>query len=480
MSIFSSYLYKLFGLQKDIHGSAKFLSGFEKWKLLNSMNRGLVIDGKRKLSLERSFRHLLLVAPTGSGKTTSYIIPNVLNLENASAVVTDPSGEIFNKTSGYLHSKGFNVKAINVRDLKNTFRFNPLQRANTHTEIKKVSDVLVNSAFPGSRGDQQFWNDGAKNIINILIRCLKRESSKFQNLHNLRFLLNSFGFDGSPLNDFIVRNTEGDRQTFEEFKGFISNDEKVIQGALATAKTALDKFSDPELCFLSAEETLNFESLRKEKTALFLIVPEHEIKYYGFYISLLYTQIFAYCMDSSSDVENMLPVFFLLDEFGNTGAIPNFSNLITTLRKRKCSCSIVLQDMEQLVNTYGKSEASTIINGGCSSRIFFPGLSLQTCEELERTLGRSTIRYIESGTHKLGEETDTARDMTTGRSLLTADEIRTMDDDKGLFIHGNKRPVMLKIRPYYKSRRLLRKSKMKPLERHLFKNPVTAIEYLTL
>jgi type IV secretory pathway TraG/TraD family ATPase VirD4 len=136
--------------------------------------------------------------------------------------------------------------------------------------------------------------------------------------------------------------------------------------------------------------------------------------------------------------------------------------------------------MEQLVHTYGKSEASTIVNGGCSSRIFFPGLSLQTCEELERTLGRSTIRYMESGTHKLGEETDTARDMTAGRSLLMADEIRTMEDDQGLFIHGNKRPVMLKIKPYYKRRGLLRKSKMKPLERRYLKNSEESIQYLHL
>jgi type IV secretory pathway TraG/TraD family ATPase VirD4 len=480
MSIFSFHLYKIFGLYKDIHGSASFLSGFEKWRFLNRRKDGLVIDGKKRISLERSFRHLLLIAPTGSGKTTSYIIPNILNLKDTSAVVTDPSGEIYQKTAGYMRTQGFHIKVINVRDLEHSLKFNPLHRANTHTEIKKVSDVLVNSAFSDSRGDQQFWNDGAKNIINILIRCLKQESIEYQNLHNLRHLLNSFGCDGTPLNSFIARNTENDQATFNEFKGFISNDDKVIQGAVATAKIALDKFSDPEMCSLTAKETLNFESLRKEKTVLYLIIPEHEIKYYGFFLSLLYSQLFSFSMESEKEGERYLPIFFLLDEFGNTGAIPNFSSLITTLRKRNCSCSIVLQDIEQLTHTYGRADASTIVNGGCSSRIYFPGLSLQSCEELERILGRSTVRYIESGTHKIGEETDTARDATIGRSLLTSDEIRTMNDDEALFIHSNLRPVMLRITPYYRSRALLRKTKIKPLELHFHSQKMNQNEYLNL
>lgn len=471
-------LYRFFGLYKDIYGSARFLKGIGRYLLLNSRNKSLVIDGKRKISKEMSYRHLVMIAPTGTGKTTSYIIPNVLNLQ-ASAVITDPSGEIYNKTAGYLQTQGFNIKTINVRDIGNSFYFNPLHRASTFTEIKKVSEVLINSAFPGSRGDQSFWNDSAKNILNVLIRCLKNEKTEHQNLHNLRYLLNTFGSDGSPLNDFVARNTIDDQLTRDEFKGIISNDEKVIQGAVATAKTSLDKFSDPELCELTAKETLNFETLRTEKTVLYLIIPEHEIQYYGFFLSLLYSQIFSMCMDLPKDDKPYLPIYFLLDEFGNMGKLPSFSNIITTLRKRKCSCSLVLQDIEQINNIYGKSEASTIVNGGCSSKIFFPGLSLQTCEELERTLGKATIRYMESGTHKIGEETDTARDMTVGRSLLTADEIRTMNDNQAVFITGNKRPVMLKMKPYYRNRTLIARTRLKTKERTLEEIELK-LDYLSL
>lgn len=99
----------------------------------------------------------------------------------------------------------------------------------------------------------------------------------------------------------------------------------------------------------------------------------------------------------------------------------------------------MLQDIEQLNNIYGKSEASTIINGGCGSKIFLPGLSLNTCEEVERILGKKTVFYSEGGNHAIGSDADKVRDLRTGRSLLTSDEIRTMKDNKAIFIHGNKK-----------------------------------------
>jgi type IV secretory pathway TraG/TraD family ATPase VirD4 len=450
---------------KDIYGSSEFLSAGEKKKILNKHNKGLVLDGINRLSEELSFRHLLLVAPTGAGKTSTYIMPNLLSINSESSVViTDPSGEIFNKTSGYLSSKGYKIKVVNVSDLKSSLKFNPLYRANSHTEIKKISEILVNTAFSANGGDQKFWNDGAKNIINILIRCLKKCDNLYYNLHNLRHLLNSFGKDGTKINDFIAKLTVDDLATFNEYKGFISNDEKVVQGMIATAKTSLDKFSDPGLCELTCEESLNFESMREEKTIIYIIVPEHEVKYYGFFLSLLYTQIFDFCMKLPEENKKYLPIYFLLDEFGNMSSIPSFSNLITTLRKRKCSCSLVLQDIEQLNNIYGKSDASTIVNGGCTSKIFLPGLSLATCEEVERILGKKTILYSEGGTHAIGTDANNVRDMRTGRSLLTSDEIRTMKDNQAIFIHGNKKPILLKTKPYYKNKPLIKKTKTISIE----------------
>jgi type IV secretion system protein VirD4 len=77
----------------------------DELKLFSRFNDGLLIDGKSKrLSQKESFNHLALISRTGGGKTTSYVLPNIYKLasEKCSMVITDLSGEIFEKTSGFL------------------------------------------------------------------------------------------------------------------------------------------------------------------------------------------------------------------------------------------------------------------------------------------------------------------------------------------------------------------------------------------
>ena len=232
-----------------------------------------------------------------------------------------------------------------------------------------------------------------------------------------------------------------------------------MSSILSTAKTALAKFSDPDLRALTSDETLNFESLRARKTAIFLIIPENEVRYYSFLLTILYTQMFNFCSMAPQHGQLYNPIFFFLDEFANSGKLPNFSTVITSIRKKKTAISIVLQDVEQLVNVYGKADASVILNGGCASRIFYPGLSYSTCRELSNLLGNQTIRYRESGfSRKDGYFPD--RDRNMARSLLTPDEIRTLSDNRALFIHGNLLPVLLKTTPWFKNKKLIRKTKM--------------------
>ena len=106
----------LFDLGKKPQG-ARFQGRFEILKFLKSSNKGLSIDGKEKrLSPEDSFKHCLLVAPTGAGKTTKYVANNLLLLDDCSLVITDPSGELFELVSDDLYRRGYHIKVINTTD----------------------------------------------------------------------------------------------------------------------------------------------------------------------------------------------------------------------------------------------------------------------------------------------------------------------------------------------------------------------------
>lgn len=452
------WFFSLSGSRTNKFGSSRFLTGLKKWLLLNRFQKGFVINGKSRISLNKSYSHICVIAPTGTGKTSRVVLPNVLNLEDTSAIITDPSGEIYELSKGYLRSKGYAVKLLNLNDAPGSLKYNPLFRCNTHTEIQKLATILVDTAYQESKGEA-FWDESAKGIIGILLRAVKQFPGHRQNLGELYRLLNMFGHKQEEINRIMAEKL--DDRSFEEFKAFLSQDDKVMNSILSTAKTALNKFSDPNLDELTCEETLLFESIRERKTAIFIVVPEHEVQYYSFILTILYTQIFSFCMDPPRPGRSYLPVLFLLDEFGNSGKLPGFSTMITTLRKRKAGVLVVLQDYEQLVNIYGKANASTIYNGGFTSKIFMPGMSHQLCEEVSRMLGKRTLSFREAGYRDERSGFIPSRESELGRELLTPDEIRTLRINRAIFIHGNQFPVMLKTLPWYKNRKLKRRTKIR-------------------
>ncbi len=448
------YLIKLvFGLEKPrgMYGSARWLNGLAKWSLISRWNKGLLLDGKRaRLSLNKSFTHLALVAPTGTGKTTRYVIPNILSLKGASCVVTDPSGEIYANSKSWLESQGYLVKALNLTDIESSLRYNPIHRCSNFSDIQKLSSLLVDTTYNDSTGDV-FWSESSKGLINLLIRIISNLPEDRRHLGELWRMLNLFGFRQEEINRLASQYL--DEGSFVEYGSMTSQPEKTLFNIVSSAKSVVNLFSNPDVVSLVQHESLHFETLRQTKTALFIIVPENEIRRYKFLISVLYTQLFDFCMQLPQGNNPYLPIYFFLDEFGNAGKLPNFSTLITTLRKRKVSLSIILQDIEQLTHVYGRADASVILNGGCSTRLFYPGLSYSTCQELSNILGNQTVTMRESGFER-ENNFSSSRDREIARPLLAPDEIRTLKPNKAILIHSNELPVMLKTKPWFKNGRL--------------------------
>ncbi|MCK5897304.1 MAG: type IV secretory system conjugative DNA transfer family protein, partial [Cocleimonas sp.] len=389
--VFRSILFyafpKQFGLGKE---NAKFLGFFARSSLLSPFNSGLLLNGASgRLSEEDSFKNLVMIAATGWGKSSGFIVPNILKQEKGSLVITDPSGDIFKQTSGHLLDKGYRLKILNPLDISRSIKFNPLHGLKEYRDIDEIAHILVSTANPDPK--DPFWNESAKTIISIISRvlCAHQALKPYANLANVLHLLNNFE-EGEPLVLFIT--TYADKQTETEFKGFVSQSPNTLQSILSTAKTSLKAFADPDIASLTASNDFDFKMLREEKTALFLIFPQNRISYYSFLMNLFYTKLFHYCLDDEQFKQDeasghMNPIYFLLDEFGHL-RIPDFASIITTTRKRNISISIILQSISQLKKQYGEHDSHTILNGGIASRIFSSGLDNETNRMLTETLGK--------------------------------------------------------------------------------------------
>lgn len=310
------------------------------------------------------------------------------------------------------------------------------------------------------------------NLKNVLFKrraTVRCNNPAYQTLGNLRWLLNHFGVDNKATHRFMAENL--DDRMFAEYQACIAQDSKVLSSILSSARAALDLWSDPDVIQITATDSIDIESFRTQKTITYLIAPEHQIEYFSLILNLFYTACFESFLEMGDDPD-LLPVFFFLDEFGNLGKIPRFASIATTLRKRRCSLCIILQELSQLETLYGKDAAKSIFSGGMANKLFFSGLDLDTCQYLEKVLGKNTVYDT-----AFGGISDHAR--VIAQPLMSLDEVRMMDKQTGILISGSERPIKLPMLPYYKNPKLHKLTLIPPAQLH-YCQPKDAVQWIPL
>ena len=167
---------------------SKILTSRESKNFLSSSNKGLLIDGvKNRLSVNESYQNVCFVARVGAGKTTKYIIPNVLDKakQNVSMVVNDPKADVYPLCAGYLNAKGYRVIVYSPNDLNNSSLFNPLLEVKNQMELDQIAETLIWSGNPSDK--DPFWNAGASRILSVLLKCLSLSDPQNFNLPNLYY-----------------------------------------------------------------------------------------------------------------------------------------------------------------------------------------------------------------------------------------------------------------------------------------------------
>lgn len=444
----------LFGKFLKREGGARLLTSSETSSLLAPRNTGLLIDGQEgRLSERESFQNVCVVARVGAGKTSRYIIPNVLDRakRNCSIVVNDPKGEVFAETSGYLQSRGFKVIAINPEDLGGSSRFNPLMEARTDIEIEQVAEILVKAGAGNSK--DEFWNHGATRLVSVLLKLLQRAghvAPSYYTLGNLYHLLQNFGQDGSPLDDFVIKwaydpTNPDDASLWEEWKGAVTGNQNAVQSFALTALTALKAFTNKNLVELTASSSFSLEAIRHEKTVVYFITPPHLAEYYGFWTSVFFRSVFNAAMRELPD-RSTLPLYILYDEFGHS-TIPSFVSVANTIRGYKVSLSIVLQSLSQLSARYGRDYAQSI-QGGFTTYLCYSGSDQETARFFEAIAGK----VIEVRKDKIEDVTQQRHEY----NLLPADAVRRLGDQQALLVSANKNPAIIETKGYFQSRKLSR------------------------
>lgn len=124
------------------HGSSDWSKNGEQYTVLSN-KKGIILAENNYLPVDkRGNVNVLVVGGSGSGKSASYSIPNACQLLG-SYVFTDPKGELYDKTAGYLKAHGYDIKVLNLVKPQNSDGYNPLMHISSEIDVDVIANTIV-------------------------------------------------------------------------------------------------------------------------------------------------------------------------------------------------------------------------------------------------------------------------------------------------------------------------------------------------
>lgn len=389
---------------------------------------------------------------SGSGKSASYSIPNAYQMLG-SYVFTDPKGELYDRTAGYLKEHGYEIKVLNLVRPQYSDGYNPLMHISSELDVDVIANTIVKGQKTDS-GSDPYWDDMAEMLLKALIYYLiATRPEEEQNLASCAELVRAANKNGgSNLLTDLMNQLPYDHPARMNYKSIEIAPEKTYGSILSSLQSKLGKFDSKEIAELTSTDTINFEDIGNKKTAVYVISSDTHTAY-DFLLTIFFSQMIQQLYDYADQNGGRLKeqTFFILDEFANIGKIPDFDKKISTSRSRKISFSVILQNIDQLEAVYEKSYET--IMGNCDTHVFLGSNSFKTVEYFskalgEKTIGRDSISVNkDKKNHKTGKSVS---DQVMARALMTPDELRRMDNDECIIFEKGIKPVKANKFYYFK------------------------------
>ena len=395
--------------------------------------------------------NVLIVGGSGAGKTRFYAKPNILQC-NSSFVVADPKGELMRATAPLLIEKGYEVRVFNLITPEDSDGYNPFTYIRTDEEvIKLISNLIQNTTPKGASQNDPFWEKSEIALDSALMLYLLHEAPpEEQNFETLMFMIENASVMEedeeymSPVDVVfqMLEDREPEHIAVKQWKIFKQASGKTAKSILISAAVRLAAFNLPEIARMTSYDELNLGSLGEKKKAIFCVIPDNDNSF-NYLVGMLYTQAFQelyYRADHKYNGELPVPVHFVMDEFANVALPDNFERVLATMRSRRISVSIIIQNMAQLKALFKDSYESIV--GNCDTFLYLGGNEQSTHEYISKMLGKETIDTRTRGVTKGQHGSSSTNYQNAGRELLTLDEVRLLDNAIALIFIRGERPVM--------------------------------------
>ena len=438
------------------HGSAQWGNAekiCKKYAQRNSESNKLLTQNVRIGLNGRKHRrnlNVLVCGGSGAGKTRFYCKPNIMQ-GNTSYVILDPKGEILRDTGKLLESKGYEIKVLDLINMGKSHCYNPFVYIHSDNDVQKLVNNLFKSTTPkGAQSQDPFWDTAASMLLKALIFYLKYEAPEDeQNFPMVMEMLRAGEVREddedyiSPLDNLFydLELKEPEHIAVKFYNNYKKGAGKTLKSIQITLAARLEKFDLQSLAALTATDELNLRSLGEKKVALFALIPDNDTSF-NFIVSMLYTQLFQqlfYIADREYKGSLPMHCHFVMDEFANVSLPDDFDKILSVMRSRGVSVSIILQNMAQLKVLFEKQWESIV--GNCDTFLYLGGNEQSTHKYVSELLGKETIDLNTFGKSTGRNGNYSTNYQITGRELMTPDEVRMLDNMYALLFIRGERPV---------------------------------------
>ncbi len=435
------------------HGSAAWVSPRQVNAMFAQKQNKLLTKNVR-LGLDthkhRRSLNVLVIGGSGAAKTRSYVKPNILEA-NTNYVITDPKSEVLLATGGYLKSKGYDIRVLNLVNLEESDGYNPFWYIRDEKDALRLVNNLIQATTPkGSHESDPFWTKAETALLQAIILMLWQEAPEYE--QNFSMVMRVLEYAEvkeedeeyvSPL-DLLFQSIEREKPdsvAVRQYKVFKMAAGKTSKSILVSTAVRLAPFNLPQIKAITDRDDMDLYTLGEQKCALYAVIPDND-QTFNFLVSLLYSQAFQALYYSADQIHHgALPchVHFVLDEFAAM-PLPGFTRELATMRSRNISASTIIQNMAQIKELYKDSWET--IPGNSDTILYLGGNEASTHKYISEALGKATIDTKTHGQTKGKSGSYSTNFQMSGRELLTPDEVRGLDNRYAiLFIRGAK-PVM--------------------------------------
>ena len=444
--------------RREEHGSAKWGNAGQvnkKYENKAKPEENKILTQKTKIGLDgrkhRRNLNVLVCGGSGAGKTRFFAKPNIMQA-NTSFVILDPKGENIRDTGGLLRAKGYDIKVLDLINMEKSYCYNPFVYLHSDNDIQKlVTNIFKNTTPKGSQSQDPFWDQAAMMLLLALVFYLHYEAPPAeQNFPMVMEMIRSGEVKEdndeflSPLDRLFARLAERqpDHIALKYYRNYRSGSGKTLKSIQITLVARLEKFNLDSLAAITQSDEMELDRLGEKKTAIYAVIPDNDSSY-NFIVGMLYTQLFQQ-LYYSADVKHggRLPVHvhFVMDEFANVALPDEFDKLLSTMRSREISVSIIIQNLAQLKKLFEKEWESIV--GNCDEFLYLGGNEQSTHEYVSKLLGKETIDMNTYGQSKGRNGNYSTNWQISGRELMTPDEVRMLDNKYALLFIRGERPIM--------------------------------------